>query len=103
MKQLDEDNLDRERLLFDLGPNPSRAAVHDALQKIAADHLTKHAAELLARVPKEEALRIMNDKWLPQMNEWIAEQCDLIMRTLPQHETASYADLCVKEMRRHVH
>jgi hypothetical protein len=27
---------------------------------------------------------------------------NLIMRTLPQHETPSYADLCLKGMRRHV-
>jgi hypothetical protein len=57
-----------------LGPNPSREHVHNALQKIGTAHMAEHAAELLARVPKEEALRIINEEWLPQMNEWIAEQ-----------------------------
>jgi hypothetical protein len=87
----DEDNLDREpRVLLDLGANPSRKEIYEALQKIGIANLYKNAVGLFANETQEEALRVINEQWIPELNAWVDEQCNHIMRVMDQPDAPTH-------------
>jgi hypothetical protein len=83
---------DREKILIDLGPNPTCCQINSVLNAIVVYELKQRARELADfGMPIEKIVDVINRRFVPEYNAWKDEQLAHILRCLEDPDVVSTA------------